>query len=159
MENLDPEVRDVYTEFGLAVCVAQSLEWQLVLLIIAGYEPPLGKLTAEVYDDLLAQLSQQTLGTLIRKLRDSFDVPIDFDQQLHETLHLRNWLTHHYFADRTAEFQSTEGRSKMIRELDKISDRLHELDEYFDHLLVNWLVDPSARTRKLIEHIPKTKET
>jgi len=29
----------------------------------------------------------------------------------------------------------------MIRELDGISDRLNELDEYFDHLLVNWLVD------------------
>ena len=141
MDKLDPQVRDVYAEFGLAMWVAQSLERQLVLLIIAAYEPPSGKLTADAYDDLLAQLSQQTLGALIRRLRDSFDAPTDFDQRLQETLRLRNWLTHHYFVDRTAEFQSPEGRSEMIRELDGISDRLNELDEYFDHLLVNWLVD------------------
>jgi hypothetical protein len=150
MGNLDPQVRDVYAEFGLPMGVAQSLERQLVFLIIAAYEPLSGNLTADAYDGLLAKLSQQTLGTLIRKLRDSFDVPTDFDQRLQETLRLRNWLTHHYFADRTAEFQSPEGRAEMIRELDKISDRLNELDEYFDHLLVNWLVDPSMRTRKLI---------
>ena len=159
MENLDPQVRDVYAEFGLAMGVAQSVERQLVFLIIAAYEPLSGKLTADAYDGLLAKLSHQTLGNLILKLRGSFDVPTDFDQRLHETLHLRNWLTHHYFADRTAEFQSPEGRSEMIRELDKISDRLNELDKYFDHLLVKWLVDPSMRTRKLIiEGFRETRE-
>jgi len=159
MENLDPQVRDVYAEFGVAMGVAQLLERQLVLLVIAAYEPPSGKLTADAYDGLLEKLSQQTLGTLIRKLRDSFDVPKDFDQRLQEALRLRNWLTHRYFAERTAEFESPAGRSEMIRELDKISERLNELDEYFDHLLVKWLVDPSMRTRKLIiEGFRETRE-
>jgi hypothetical protein len=150
MENLGPQVAEVYAEFGLAMSVAQLLERQLVSLVIAAYEPPLGKLTADEYDGLLANLSKHTLGTLIQKLRKSFDVPAGFDLRLEEALRLRNWLTHHYFADRAAEFQSPEGRSEMIRELDGISDRLNELDMYFDHLLVNWLVEPSMRTRKLI---------
>jgi 23S rRNA G2069 N7-methylase RlmK/C1962 C5-methylase RlmI len=132
------------------MAVAQSLERQLVSLIIAVYEPPSGKLTADAYDGLLSQLSKQTLGALIKKLKDSFDVPADFDARLQEALRLRNWLTHRYFANRTTEFQSPEGRSEMIRELDEISDRLDELDQYFDHLLVSWLVDPGMRTRKLI---------
>jgi len=150
MENLDPQVRQVYAHFGLAMSVAQLLERQLVSLVIAAHEPPSGKLTAEEYDGLLAKLSKQTLGTSIQKLRGSFEVPADFDVRLQESLHLRNWLTHRYFADRAAEFQSPEGRSEMICELDGISDRLNELEAYFDHLLVNWLMEPSMRTRKLI---------
>ena len=55
MENLGPQVRDVYAELGLAMGVAQSLERQLVFLIIAAYEPLSGKLTADAYDGLLAK--------------------------------------------------------------------------------------------------------
>jgi len=150
MENLDPQVREVYAEFGLAMSVAQLLERQLVYLVIAAYEPPSGKLTEEEYDSLLAKLSKQTLGTLIQKLRQSFEVPADFDQRLQEALDLRNRLAHRYFHDRTAEFQLQEGRSRMIRELDSISHRLDELYGYLDHLLVSWLESPGMRTRKLI---------
>jgi hypothetical protein len=159
MQNLDPQVREVYAEFGLAMAAAQLLERWLVSLIIAAYKPPSGKLTPEAYDDLLSQLSKQTLGALIKELRDSYDVPTDFDERLEEALRLRNWLAHHYFADRATEFQSLEGRSEMIRELDKTSDRLDELDRYFDHLLVTWLEDPGMRTRKLIiEALHETTE-
>jgi hypothetical protein len=159
MENLDPQVREVYAELGLAMSVAQLLERQLVSLVIAAYEPPSGKLTAGEYDDLLGKLSQQTMGTLTRTLRESYEVPADFDLRLQEALRLRNWLTHHYFTDRAAEFQSPEGRSEMVRELDGISDRLHELYGYFDHFLVSWLEDSSMRTKKLIiEGLRETRE-
>src|SRR3990172_9304045 len=137
--EMDPQVQDVYTEFGIAMSVAQSLEEQLVLFIIAGHEPPSGQLTAEAYDDLLAQLSQLTFGALIQKLKHYFDVPANFERRLQEALRVRNWLTHHYFAERTVEFQSPQGRSQMIRELNDLSDRLYELDAYFDRLLVSWL--------------------
>lgn len=159
MENLDPQVRQVYAEFGLAMSVAQLLERQLVGLVVAAYEPPSGKLTAEEYDGLLAKLSKQTLGALIQKLRESFEVPADFDLRLQEALRLRNWLAHGYFHDQTAEFQLQDGRSRMILELDTISGRLHELYGYFDHLLISWLSDPSMRTRKLIiDGLRETKE-
>ena len=82
MENVDPRVREVYAELGLAMSVAQLLERQLVSLVIAAYEPPSGRLTVEGYDSLLEKLSQQTLGKLIRRLRESFEVPADFDVRL-----------------------------------------------------------------------------
>lgn len=150
MENLDPQVREVYAEFGLAVTVAQLLERQLISLVIAAYETPSGKFTPEEYDGLLEKLSKKTLGALIQKLRESLEVPGDFDLWLRESVRLRNWLIHRYFLDRSPEFQSPEGRSEMIQELDSISDRLNELDTYFDHLLVNWLTKPNMRTKKLI---------
>jgi len=100
MENLDPQIRAVYAHFGLAMSVAQLLERQLVSLVIAAHEPPSGKLTADEYDGLLAKLSKQTLGTSIHKLRKSFELPADFDLRLQESLRLRNWLTHRYFADK-----------------------------------------------------------
>jgi hypothetical protein len=150
MENLDPQVCEVYAEFGLAMSVAQLLERQLVSLVIAAYEPPSGRITPEEYDGLLAKLSKRGLGALIRKLKESLEVPTEFESWLKESLSLRNWLTHRYFADRVTEFQSPDGRSRMIRELDGISDRLNELDKYFDNLLVSWLTNPNMRTRKLI---------
>ena len=159
MEGFDTQVRDVYAEYGRAMGVAQLLEHYLVYLIIAAYEHPSSqKLTAEEYDDKLAQLSRKTLGGLISGLKQSFEVPPAFASRLEEALNLRNWLAHHYFADRAEAFQTPDGRSEMIRELDGIGNRLHKLFEYFDDLLVGWLMDPSPETRELIERFCRTSE-
>lgn len=79
MKKLDPQVRDVYAEYGCAIGEAQLLERYLVYVIIAAYENPFSStLTAEEYDGMLAQLSRQTLGDLIRRLKRSFEVPPTF---------------------------------------------------------------------------------
>ncbi len=139
--------------------VTQLLERYLVYLIIAAYERPSSQeLTAEEYDDTLTQLSRRTLGGLISRLKKSFEVPPAFAFRLDEALKLRNWLTHHYFADRAEAFQTPAGRSEMIRELDEIGDRLHRLYEYFDDLLVGWLLDPSPVSRELVQRFHETAE-
>ncbi len=79
-------------------------------------------------------------------------MPAGFDQRLEETLRLRNWLTHHYFGENSTKFTMPSGRSEMIQELDQISDRLNELDEYFDRLLVGWLGKHPATTEGFVQY-------
>lgn len=157
MKKLDPQVRDVYAEYGCAIGEAQLLERYLVYVIIAAYEKPFSStLTAEEYDGMLAQLSRQTLGDLIRRLKRSFEVPPTFAARLAEAQRLRNWVTHHYFQDRAEAFQTDAGRADMIRELDEIGDQLHKLYEYFDDLVVGWLRQPTSSTKEFVERFRKT---
>lgn len=60
----------------------------------------------------------------------------DFESRLREAQTLRNWIVHHYFWERAAAFVTPDGRLKMLTELDEMSDKLHELDEYFDSIVV-----------------------
>jgi hypothetical protein len=156
MDQLDPQVRDVYAEYGCAMGEAQLLERYLVYVIVAAHQQPRpGPMTAEEYDEMLAELSTRTLGQLVAKLK-RFGLPPTFSTNLGEAQHLRNWLAHHYFRDRAEAFQTEAGRAEMIRELDEIGDRLYKLWCYFDDLLVTYLGQPVPSGKDFVERIRRT---
>jgi hypothetical protein len=156
MDQLDPQVRDVYAEYGCAMGEAQLLERYLVYVIIAAYEKPTqSQMTAEEYDEMLAELSTRTLGKLIERLT-RFELPPTFAARLAEAQRLRNWLAHHYFQDRAEAFQTEAGRAEMIRELDEIGERLYKLWGYFDDLLVSHLGQPDPSGNDFVQRIRKT---
>ncbi len=139
MDHLDAQVRQVYERIGLALYIIQSIERQLAILLASECEPSTKKLTTSQYDDLLKSLFSKTLGKLVLRFRTSVELPPDFDERIQKALETRNWLVHHYFWERVNEFQTPEGRSSMIQELDQITDQLHALHEDFDQRLVGRL--------------------
>lgn len=156
MDNLDPQVRDVYAEYGIVMGEAQLVERYMVYIVVAAHEgQSTERLTPAEYDGILDQLSVKTFGGLIHRVKQSFDVPATFQARLVEAQHLRNWIAHHYFRDRAEAFQTETGRANMIRELDEIGDRLHELYEFFDDLLTGWMVHRGSSSRELIERFNK----
>lgn len=141
MEQIDDEsaqIRDVYTKFGLTMYVLQCLERQLAMALATEYGTGPDKITRTGYDELLDELFGKTFGSLVTRLRQSTTLPADFEPRLREAQQLRNWLVHHYFWDRAAMFVTPTGRVTMIAELDELSDKLNELDEYFDSIVVGW---------------------
>ncbi|MEK9135979.1 MAG: hypothetical protein AAB393_02550, partial [Bacteroidota bacterium] len=96
------------------------------------------KITKTGYDELLDELFGKTFGGLVTRLRQSTTLPSDFEPRLREAQQLRNWLVHHYFWDRAGMFVTPTGRVKMLAELEELSDKLNELDEYFDSIVVGW---------------------
>jgi hypothetical protein len=114
--NLDPLLREVYGEHGLAIAEAQLLEQYLRHCILA--------ITVRVgsgrFDADSAKLSEQTLGNLIERFERIVDVSPAFRGRLEAARHLRNWLAHSYFSDRADCLQSDDGRGKVVRELDAI---------------------------------------
>lgn len=144
--NLDPLLRDVYAEHGLAMAEAQLLEQYLRHCILA--------ITVRVgsgrFDADAAELSEQTLGNLIQRFEKIVDVPAAFRGRLAAARHLRNWLAHSYFSDRADYLQSDDGRSKLVRELDEISEEFYLLWGYLDAAIVGWLAGPDHAETALI---------
>lgn len=120
----DENVKTVYAHFGLAMYLAQVLEHGLANAMMAvellprraGRPVPRKEWEAE-FDAFMDQQYQQTLGRLIRALRDATSVQSDLEGLLTEALERRNFLAHHYFRERAEAFMSWEGRENMIAEL------------------------------------------
>jgi len=141
MQQIDEEsaqIRDVYAKFGLTMYVLQCLERQLAMALATQYGPGPDTITNTGYEQLLDNLFSKTFGNLVTRLRQSTTLPSDFESRLLEARQLRNWLVHHYFWDRAGVFVSPTGRIRMIAELDEFSDRLNEIDGYFDSIVVGW---------------------
>lgn len=120
--------------------VVQLVEQYLVHLLIATYElDESSLLTSSEYDQLLVHLTSATFGDLVRRLSTQLSLPLNFEQRLNEARTHRNLLAHGYFRQRVPDLLTATGRAEMVRELDAIGSRLHELYEYLDTLIVHWM--------------------
>lgn len=140
--SLDSEsyqVREVYAYFGLAMYWAQCLEQSIFLnlLVFEHFPKAIPTYTtpeawAESLDQYEARELSQTMGKLIRRLRDAGQSTALIEQLLDHALKSRNWLAHGFFSDRALDFVSPDGRVRMLEELDTLRDLFastaHEID-------------------------------
>lgn len=132
------QTREVYARYGLTMYMAQCVEIGLVNLLTFVYEAGPTKLTIKDVDKLFNELQNKTLGTLIKKLEKSTKVPKSLKRDLKFALKNRNWLAHQYFFDRAEHFFTSDGRSKMLKELDNIFTRLERLNSELEELMFSW---------------------
>ena len=130
--SLDPEseqVREVYAYYGLAMywaqCVEQSIFQHLLFFdyfpkAIASYSTP--EKWATEFDQYESRELGQTMGKLVRRLREAGQPTQSIERALADVLRQRNWLAHSYFSDRSIEFTLPEGRSDMIAELENLRE-------------------------------------
>lgn len=140
--NLDPEstqVRDVYAHYGLAMYWAQCLEQSIFqhLLFFDHFPKAVASYTtaenwALDFDKYEARELGQTMGKLVRRLRDAGQPTAPIEQLLNETLKGRNWLAHGYFADRAIEFTMQDGRERMIAELEALRELFRTCADQLD---------------------------
>ena len=150
MTFLDPEseqVREVYAHYGLAMYWAQCLEQSIFqhLLFFDHFPKALKTYTtpenwAEEFDRYEVRELSQTMGKLIRRLREVGQPTESVEVALAKALKSRNWLAHGYFADRAIEFTDSEGRQDMIEELDELRDSYRSCAEELDAVSI-----PAAR--------------
>ncbi len=137
MSPEEEEVREVYARFGLAAYGAQCLEQELIgaLIYLDLLPKKRGNLETKeweaLFDSYTEEQSKRTLGKMISILEDITAIPPNLSESLSYALEKRNWLIHHYFRDRVIYFNSSEGRARMIAELDEIT----EIFRYADSLL------------------------
>ena len=56
-------------------------------------------------------------------------IPDNFENTLVVAVKKRNWLAHDYFWENSYSIMTTEGREKMINELQELSDYFSKIDE------------------------------
>lgn len=135
----DEHVKTVYAHYGLALYLAQCLEHGLAnALVYVNLIPRRGRSVRTVeewnaeFDSFMSRSFEQTLGRLIRDLRESTPVPSELEDKLTHTLRRRNWLTHHFFRERAEEFMSARGRDSMLRELEEAQTLFQAADDLLD---------------------------
>jgi hypothetical protein len=118
------QTRDVYAHFGLAVYLAQCLEQSIFLhlMFVDHFPKAISKHWsreewAAAFDSFESRELSQTLGKLIRRLKEAGQPTESIRTRLEDALRKRNWLVHGYFSDRATHFFSERGRSSMIEEL------------------------------------------
>lgn len=134
--NTDEHIKTVYTQFGLAVYLAQVLEHGLANALVSAelfprhaYKPIRRKQWEREFDAFLGLQFQQTLGRLIRNFKKATLVPEDLERLLADALKRRNYLTHHFFREQAEAFMSHEGRELMIAELKKAQKLFEKADD------------------------------
>jgi predicted DNA-binding protein YlxM (UPF0122 family) len=69
------------------------------------------------------------MGKFIKDLKDTYKLSPQIVKQLDDSLKTRNMLAHRYFRERVTVFATAEGRSEMIRELDKAIKDFESVDK------------------------------
>jgi hypothetical protein len=129
MTLTEDHVREMYARFGAAVYAAQVLEHGIVNAMVILHLPRREKFTKFDIDAFMDQQFENTLGKLIRNLKEKLPLPADLEQLLSKALMTRNWLCHHYFRERAYELLTAEGQEKMIAELQDAYSVLERADK------------------------------
>lgn len=138
----DEHVKAVYAYFGLAIYFSQVLEHGLVNALVfldllprrAGRPVPKEEWFKE-FDSFMDQHFETTLGKMIRSLKSVISVPDELESLLAAALKKRNFLAHHYFKERAAEFMTRTGRDEMISELHETRILFEQADDKLDKVV------------------------
>jgi hypothetical protein len=120
-DKTDPDalLREVYATFGLALHRAQDIENSIVNLLIWA-EVGDGRYRAfEESEVANARLFRQTLGAVSNRLVKRLPIVgyLKLDELLIRAVHLRNFLAHEYFRQRTIALLFADSQKQMIDEL------------------------------------------
>ncbi|WP_458631333.1 hypothetical protein [Paenibacillus sp. CMAA1364] len=121
--------KDVFTYFGLAVYSSQSLEQQLVNLLML-MKLSEGKIPSEEdFNELYQRKLSNSLGQLVQEIQHHFPFSEEETVQLKKIWKQRNYIVHDYFKERIQETFSPGGRSRMIRELTSFYQQAQQLEK------------------------------
>lgn len=157
-KHIDPEseqIREVYARFGLAMYQAQCLERQLAIILATKYGPGPTRITRKDFDALLERMFKRTLGQLVNDIGGIIEVNEDEKEQLRYALNKRNWLAHHYFWDRAAEFQSRDGRASMITELQEAAEYFDAMDVIYTKRTRDWGETVGITQQSIDDHLDR----
>lgn len=143
------DAKEVYAFYGLAAYMAQVVEKALVTLL-AIVETNGVRTTRADYEAVFSQLDSRTFGQLLRRLARMLPISAEIEALLLEALQRRNYLAHHFFADRAAAFMVNHGRVQMIAELRAYTELFHRAEDQIG-LLRDPVMKKRGMTREAVE--------
>jgi hypothetical protein len=138
LDRREAQVRDVFAAYGAAMEHCQALERVLGAFLALALGPSPEAPHGEELERLLQRNFRETLGTLVRRLRGRLPDGEDLEDALGNALEIRNWLAHDYYWERVADFQSGEGRVRMLAELEEAAARLGEAGDRINAVTREW---------------------
>lgn len=132
--NDSEKAKEIYARFGLCVYAFQVLEHQLMNMLLIKAKSEKIDMTSKEYDDIFYSYSDKTLGKLIEKVVQLYDIPDIKRQKLWNIHQKRNYYVHHYFKDHSEYFFSETKQIKMLEEIISTTDEVSNLDASLEAL-------------------------
>ena len=157
MVDKSDQIKEVFECYGETMFFAQALEERIPHLLVAAKLPDKDKYTLDDIKAFLNKLYGNTLGKLVGSLREKYDFTDSELEQLQEARRIRNELAHGYFPRNTIEFQTVDGRIKMVEDLRATKKRLQAIDTALSRRLDVILYDAGEtqgmadRAREILE--------
>ena len=141
MDEESEQIREVYAQYGLAMYWAQCLEQSMFqhLLFFDHFPKAIRQYQGqgkweEDFDSYESKELSQTMGRLIRRVREAGQPTEEIEAKMNCVLKHRNWLAHGYFSDRAVQLTRTDGRAVMITELEDIREEFRFCSRLIDDL-------------------------
>ncbi len=117
----DPALREVYAWYGAAALDANSLDLDLVviLLMLARLDNP--RIPAADLAKRDETLDKHTMGQLLKALRAVVVLPRETDELLTQALANRNDLAHHFWHRECEKLHSPKGCAELVAQLRSLS--------------------------------------
>jgi hypothetical protein len=117
----------LYAKFGITAEAAQLLETELGTLLLAqcGLENRLwDKSKCLEAAQTLQGINKNTLGRVLRKVREKSKIAADLEAALSDGLRIRNRLFHSFYRDHGTRMQTDEGRDLMMTDLEEMHEKI-----------------------------------
>jgi hypothetical protein len=124
----DPDeilTREVFAHFGRAYdrgcCLERGVTNALLHLVWRpGLQAPMTREQYEAsFDKYAEECWGSTFGALVKKLLSYSSLPLEIKNYLKESVEVRNWLAHRFFADHAADAIILKGKVAMIKKCDE----------------------------------------
>ena len=138
IDSTSGQKREVFARFGLAMYRAQVLERQLAFILMSKHIPDPTKSSEVGIDTIFERLFSLTLGQLVSEIASLTKLSEEEKEHLCKALAKRNWLTHHYFWERSVDLLTESGRDLMIEELQEAAYQFETLDDLFTSRWMKW---------------------
>ena len=128
------KAKEIYARFGLCVYTFQVLEHQLMNMLLIKAKSEKIDMSSKEYDDIFYSYSDKTMGKLIEKVVQLYDIPDIKRQELWNIHQKRNYYAHHYFKDHSAHFFSEKKQIKMLEEIITTTEETMFFDTFLENL-------------------------
>ena len=129
MEDEAELLMAVYARYGLATHYCSMIEWDVLTLMMAARMRRSLHLDLSDVNELLEGAYRDIVEDLLSDVRDDVPVPEQLSHDLVNSFAIRNRLARGYFRERTLDLLTTEGRVKMLQEMNKACQLLQTIHE------------------------------
>ncbi len=140
--------REVFARFGLAMYRAQCLERGLGLMLSV-YKQEFFLVPPEKRDSIFDEEFGKTLGKMVNDIGKKVSLSPTLETRLRQAVKLRNSLAHDYFWEHAVDILNSEGREKMITELQEHEEFFGELDKEFSNICDEFLHSNGVSKEKI----------
>ncbi|MHC4068609.1 MAG: hypothetical protein ACYS18_00890 [Planctomycetota bacterium] len=120
------ELNEVYRLFGIAAHHCSNIEHRILMFLFEPMWFKEAKLTEEKIDKVEKMLNDMTLGQLLNKIKQHYEIDKDQEKYWRSILEKRNHLMHHFYAS----YGTRMHLSSTLREMqNELRDTIYQLQK------------------------------